>query len=120
MARETLQRFAGYDELIVVANAADLDRPELGALVGALEAAVQFTVNHPDAAWEMFSSYRDGLDDELNRRAFRDTLPRFALRPAALDTGRYRRFAEFLVEQGLIARPGTVGEFAIEPDVPPS
>lgn len=110
----------GYDELIVVANAADLDRPELGALVGALEAAVQFTVNHPDAAWEMFSSYRDGLDDELNRRAFRDTLPRFALRPAALDTGRYRRFAEFLVEQGLIARPGTVGEFAIEPDVPPS
>ena len=104
----------GYDELIVVANSADLDRPELAAFVSALEAAVQYLVNHPDQAWEMFSTYRQGLDDELNRRAFRDTLPRFALRPAALDLGRYRRFDAFLVEQGLIDAPGRVSDFAVE------
>ena len=103
-----------YDELIVVANRADLGRPELAAFVGALEAAAQYTVNHPAEAWEMFRDFREGLDDELNRRAFRDTLPRFALRPAALDRGRYERFAAFLVAQGLIEEPGEVSDFAVE------
>ena len=57
---------------------------------------------------------RKELDDELNRRAWRDTLARFALRPAALDRGRYRRFAEFLVRQGLIARARPVADYAVE------
>ncbi len=104
----------GYDELIVVANHDQLARPALAALVGALEAAAQFTVNHPDEAWEMFKDYREGLDDELNRRAFRNTLPRFALRPGALDYGRYERFASFLVVQGLIEEAGTVADYAVE------
>ena len=37
-----------------------------------------------------------------------DTLPRFAKRPAALDRGRYDRFAQFLKDEGLI---DTVPEF---------
>jgi putative hydroxymethylpyrimidine transport system substrate-binding protein len=104
----------GYDELIVIANRDQLDRPELAAFIGALEAAVQFTVNHPTQAWEMFKGYKKGLDDELNKRAFRDTLPRFALRPGALDRGRYARFASFLVKQGLIEQVGTVSDYAVE------
>ena len=108
----------GYDELIVVANRNDLERPALAAFMRALEAAVQYLVNHPDEAWEMFRTYRKGLDDELNRRAFRDTLPRFALRPGALDHGRYRRFAAFLVEQGLIAETGSVNRYAVELAMP--
>jgi putative hydroxymethylpyrimidine transport system substrate-binding protein len=63
---------------------------------------VQFMVNHPEDAWALFAGYRKGLDDELNRRAWRDTLPRFALRPAALDRGRYERFADFLIQQEVI------------------
>jgi hypothetical protein len=42
------------------------------------------------------------LDDELNARAWKDTLPRFALRPEALDEGRYSRFESFLREAGLL------------------
>jgi putative hydroxymethylpyrimidine transport system substrate-binding protein len=104
----------GYDELIVVANRGRLDRPELAAFIGALEAAAQYLVNHPEESWEMFKSYKKGLDDELNTRAFRDTLPRFALRPGALDNGRYERFAAFLVKQGLIKEPGKVSDYAVE------
>lgn len=103
-----------YDELIVVANRAQLDRPELAGFIGALEGAAQFAVNHPKQAWEMFKSYKKGLDDELNKRAFRDTLPRFALRPGALDQGRYERFANFLVKQGLIEKAGMVADYAVE------
>jgi putative hydroxymethylpyrimidine transport system substrate-binding protein len=56
------------------------------------------------------------LDNELNRRAWRDTLPRFALRPAAMDTGRYARFEAFLLDQGLIDKTVPVAEYAVQLD----
>ena len=93
-----------YDELIYVANTAALDDPRLPRFLTAVEAATQFLINHPEAAWELFIGAHKDLDDELNRRAWRDTLPRFALRPAAADAGRYARSAAFLVEQKLIKK----------------
>jgi putative hydroxymethylpyrimidine transport system substrate-binding protein len=103
-----------YDELILVANAEDLDRPELARFVHAVERATQFLVNHPEAAWEIFKATDKELDNELNARAWRDTLPRFALRPAALDRGRYARFAAFLEAQGLIDAPPALETYAVE------
>jgi putative hydroxymethylpyrimidine transport system substrate-binding protein len=91
-----------YDELILVAATEKLADPRLGKLLHGLERAVQFMVNHPEEGWALFAAHRKGLNDELNRRAWRDTLPRFALRPAALDRGRYERFAEFLIKQEVI------------------
>ncbi len=100
-----------YDELILVANAARLDDARLPRFLAALEQAVQFMLNHPDESWRLFVGAHPDLDDELNRRAWRDTLPRFALRPAALDAGRYERFADFLAAQGLLSRVPPVGEY---------
>ena len=91
-----------YDELIFIAHRDRLDDPRLRAFIDAIEAATLYLVNHPDAAWKLFIEGRAELDDDLNRRAWRDTLPRFALRPAAYDAARYERFAEFLKDQGLI------------------
>ena len=91
-----------YDELILVAATNKLADPRLAKLLHGLERAVQYMINHPDESWSLFAGYRKGLDDELNRRAWRDTLPRFALRPAALDRGRYERFARFLMDQEVI------------------
>ena len=103
-----------YDELIVIAHRDQLARPALKAFLRALEQGVQYLVNHPDDSWRLFVDYRKELDDELNRRAWRDTLPRFALRPAALDTARYQRFAEFLKAQGLIDDIPPVDAYAVE------
>ena len=106
-----------YDELILIANAANLSDPRLSRFLDAVERGVQFLVNHPSESWELFiRGPRKELDDELNRRAWRDTLPRFALRPRALDEHRYRRFAEFLVEQGLIPRALPVADYAVQLD----
>lgn len=91
-----------YDELIFVARDDRAGDPRLPRFLAAVEQAVQFMLNHPDEAWQLFVAAHPDLDDELNRRAWRDTLPRFALRPAALDAGRYDRFAAFLVKQGVI------------------
>ncbi len=103
-----------YDELIVVANKEKLDDKRIVAFLGALEEATLFLVNHPDEAWQMFIKGRAELDDELNRRAWRDTLPRFALRPAALQQGRYEDFANFLVKQGLIDEAPALEDYAVE------
>ncbi len=103
-----------YDELIVVANADKLDDRRLVPFLRALEAGVQYLINHPQESWRLFIKRNPLLDDELNRRAWRDTLPRFALRPAALDRARYARFAKFLAASGLIDRARPVADYAVE------
>jgi putative hydroxymethylpyrimidine transport system substrate-binding protein len=103
-----------YDELIFVANRGGLDDPRLPRFLDAIEAGVLYLVNHPDESFRLFVKGRPELDDELNRRAWSDTLARFALRPAALDTARYARFAAFLERQGLIESPPPVERYAVE------
>lgn len=103
-----------YDELIVVANTDNLNDPRFKPFLASIEEAVQYTINHPEEAWKLFIKNHKELDDELNRRAWRDTLPRFALRPAALDSNRYARFATFLKEAGLIKEVKDVSDYAIE------
>lgn len=105
-----------YDELILVANEKSVNDPKMRRFVNALESAVQYLVNHPEESWQLFiRGERKNLDDELNRRAWRDTLPRFALRPGALDQQRYRRFAEFLKKQEIISAIPPLEKWAVEP-----
>ena len=75
---------------------------------------MQFLVNHPKQSWDLFIRGRGDLVNEINRRAWRDTIPRFALRPGALDRARYRRFARFVKEQGMIKSIPPLETYAIE------
>ncbi|NLY64669.1 MAG: ABC transporter substrate-binding protein [Alcaligenaceae bacterium] len=106
-----------YDELIMVVNNRDRDHDKYRRFNVALEQAVQFIVNHPDEAWGLFKDYKPKeLDNELNRRAWKDTLPRFALQPGAFSHRRYEAFAQFMQEQGLIKnKVPALAEYAIEP-----
>jgi putative hydroxymethylpyrimidine transport system substrate-binding protein len=103
-----------YDELLYVAHAVDLDPALISRFLAATEKATQYIVNHPEASWEIFAGSAKELQDELNAKAWVDTLPRFALRPAALDRGRYVRFERFLAQAGLIDAERPVEEMAIE------
>lgn len=79
-----------YDELVFVANAKTYDADALKKFNHAIEKATQFIVNHPEESWKTFISYApDTLNNELNKRAWNDTLTRFALRPSAVDLQRY-------------------------------
>lgn len=104
-----------YDELILVAKRDRAADPKLARFVAALEAATLWTTNHPAEAWGILKAADGKLDDELNRRAFQDTLPRFAKRPGALDVGRAERFAQFMKARGLIATVPAVDTYAIQP-----
>lgn len=103
-----------YDELIIVASNQRLDDPKLSRFVSALEAATMYLINRPDEAWEAFIATDKKLDDELNKRAWADTLPRFALRPGAMDNARYARFAEFMISEGMIKKAPAVETYAVE------
>nr|WP_308303177.1 ABC transporter substrate-binding protein [Shewanella sp. GutCb] len=92
-----------YDELVFVANAKTYDAEALKKFNHAIEKATQFIVNHPEEAWRTFVSYApDTLNNELNKRAWNDTLTRFALRPAAVDLQRYDRFSAFMYQHKII------------------
>ncbi len=103
-----------YDELIYVANPESMDAALIARFLAATEKATQYMVNHPEASWEIFAGTAKELQDELNARAWQDTLPRFALRPAALDRGRYARFEAFLLQAGLVETARPVDDFAME------
>lgn len=103
-----------YDELILVANRANLTDPRLPPFLDAVERGMQFLLNHPDESWTLFIKAHKDLDDDLNRRAWRDSLRRFALRPGALDVTRYERFAKFLKKQGMIRELLPVDRYALE------
>lgn len=103
-----------YDELIYVANPELMDADKIERFLAATEKATQYIVNNPDKSWEIFSATAVELQDELNARAWVDTLPRFALRPAGFDAGRYSRFEAFLMEQGLVPSLNPVSEIAID------
>lgn len=103
-----------YDELIYVANPETMDADLITRFLAATEKATQFIVNHPQESWEIFSGTAAELQDDLNERAWADTIPRFALRPAALDAGRYARFEEFLLGVDLIPSVNPVSDIAID------
>lgn len=104
-----------YDELILVAHQDSLDSPWILPFLRAIERATVQIINHPESSWQVFRDANpENLDNELNRRAWRDTLPRFALRPAALDSRRYENFANFMHEQELIESVPALDGYARE------
>ncbi|MAL41439.1 ABC transporter substrate-binding protein [Thalassospira sp.] len=101
-----------YDELILTVRNDKVDDPRFARMLAAIEEGVQYLINHPDDSWKAFIAAYPNLDDELNIKAWADTLPRFALRPAALDKNRYARFADYMVQQGLIAESPALETYA--------
>ena len=84
------------------------------AFLAATEKATQYIINHPVESWEIFAGSAPELNDELNKRAWVDTLPRFALRPTAMDVSRYATFEAFLHDAGLIPSINSISDIAID------
>ena len=88
-----------------------MEKEKLIRFLRATELATQFIINNPNESWEIFSSTSNELQNELNKRAWFDTIPRFALRPFAYDEARYRMFQDFLLESKLIDNKMDITDF---------
>ena len=93
-----------YEELIYISNIKNRNNPVFDKFFKAIQKATLTIINDPETTWKDFSTYRKGLDDELNKRAYKDTLSRFTLRPQAHDLKTYEKFAIFLKEKGIIKK----------------
>jgi putative hydroxymethylpyrimidine transport system substrate-binding protein len=92
-----------YEELIFVAHPDYAGTPKIERFLDVMDQATQLILDSPDAMYRSFVSYRpDDLDNELNRRAWRDTLPKFAQKTRQTDVDQWERFGEFMTERGLI------------------
>lgn len=103
-----------YDELVFVTRPDLVGDDRLARFLQVVEKGAIHLTNHPQEGWELFIRAYPDLDNELNKQAWIDTLPRFAKRPAALDHARYERFGEFLAQSGLIEKAPAVSEIAVE------
>ncbi|NUB45549.1 ABC transporter substrate-binding protein [Fertoebacter nigrum] len=103
-----------YDELIYVANPATMDAALIRRFLAATQRAAQFIVNHPDESYAIFAATAPELQDDLNRQAWRDTLPRLSQSPAGLDAGRYAAFEAFLAGAGLVQGQRRVAQLAVD------
>lgn len=103
-----------YDELIYVANPDTMNADMIRRFLHATERATQYIMNHPQESWEIFAGTSPELQDELNEKAWIDTFPRFATRPAALDHARYKRFEQFLLDTGMIENATPVSGLAMD------
>ena len=103
-----------YDELIYVANSKNIDKEKIRKFLKATELATQFIINNPEESWKIFASTSKELDDQLNKMAWADTIPRFALRPPAFDAGRYLEFQDFLLQNKLINKAFPISRIAID------
>ncbi len=101
-----------YEELIYIANKKNKNNPLFDKFFSAIQKATLTIINDPVSTWKDFSSFRKGLDDELNKRAYKDTISRFSLRPQAHDIKTYTKFGNFLKRKGIIKKITKVETFA--------
>ncbi|MDF3074129.1 MAG: transporter periplasmic component [Alphaproteobacteria bacterium] len=103
-----------YDELILVAHRDKVDVAKTRRVLAALAEATAWIKANPDEAWSVFVKSGKELDNELNRRAWRDTVPLLAADPVELDTARYVGFSAFLRQKGMLKQPVPVDRYTRE------
>lgn len=92
-----------YEELILVAHPDYAGMDKLERFLSALDQASSMIVEDPEGSYASFVSYRpDLLDNELNRRAWRDTVPKLARETRKTDAHSWNQFAQFMKDRGLI------------------
>ena len=85
-----------YDELIFISHQRHIHDQRFIKFLKAIQKSVTFIINNPEESWNIARRAFPEMDDELNQRAWFDTISRFSHNPIILDKQRYKEFAEFI------------------------
>lgn len=104
-----------YDELIVLANKAHAHDAKIQKFMAALAQGTAYLKAHPDETWTAFAKAYPDLDNDLNKTAWKDTLPLIASNPMTFDKPRYQAFAEYMKKSELIDSVKPLDDYGYEP-----
>ncbi|HVV67620.1 MAG TPA: ABC transporter substrate-binding protein [Gammaproteobacteria bacterium] len=90
--------FPPYDELVLITRNDRLQDPRFAPFLQALAKGVNYLQAHPEETWQAFAKAHPELNDDLNHKAWIDTLPFFAKQPAGFNVGRCQKLATALNE----------------------
>ncbi|EPL3844373.1 TPA: ABC transporter substrate-binding protein [Klebsiella aerogenes] len=103
-----------YDELVIVANKAEVNAPKIKKFLDALQQGVSYLRAHPQQTWQRFAKEHPELNTELNQQAWLLSVPLFATDPAALDKPRYDAYEQFLYNNKLVKKVTPLANYAVE------
>ncbi len=105
-----------YEELIFVTHPDFAGTAKIERFLDVMDQATQRILQSPDAMYQSFTRYRPAdLDNELNRRAWTDTLPKLARETRQTDVTQWERFAQFMTQRGLIRNPPPPKTYLFQP-----
>ena len=102
-----------YSELILVVNKNKMNDPRFPRFLAALKKGVQHLKRHPESSWVKFSTLHPILNNELNHRAWKATLPYFANDPNYFNAKEWEKFIAFMRKNGLINQTKSLTEYAV-------
>lgn len=102
-----------YSELIFVIHPQTIHDPRYAKFLVSLKKANAYLQNHPEEMWVLFKNKHPELNNELNHRAWRASLPYFKKDPATFNSREWLLFGEFLQKNGLIQSVKPIDQYAI-------
>jgi len=106
-----------HDGLVLIANRDHLNakRDDIDHLLGALEEATNWMINHPDEAWALLVNQEPSLESDANQQAWEASLRRMSPSPAMLNDSRYATFEHFLKKKAFIDEITSLKRLAVNP-----
>lgn len=102
-----------FDELIFLANRNKLQDPRLLAFMQAIQQGVKYVKQYPKASWQLMLKHHPELNNQLNKRAWKITLPYLDSHPLSLNKERYNDFAKWMLQHKLIHKYVNLRDYAI-------
>ncbi len=91
--------FPKYNELILIANTNYSNKALLQNFLAAVQEGADYLNQYPEKSWEQFANNHLELNNELNRRAWFQTLPYFSRNIAGFDKSNCLKLSAFLNQQ---------------------
>lgn len=102
-----------FDALIFLANRNELQDARLLAFMRSIQEAVQYVKQQPHTSWQLLLKHHPELNNALNKRAWKLTLPYFDNHPLYLNKKRYNSFAKWMLQHKLIHKIPPLRYYAI-------